>query len=580
MSICIMNIVRNLPLLNAPTLKGSNESRAISIPSKPTYERNGLSSFVNDIKSDKVSDVLVKSSNKSVYYMNDDGSFHVTKYIESNALWRIMLESNANVNVDPEEGFGIQNVFSIMFMTLILISLYRVGTSTTNSGPVNLNKKLKIENKIDTRFSDVQGIDEARNELEQIVGFLRAPEKYTKSGARIPKGAMLIGTPGTGKTLLARAIAGESSVPFIQISGSSFVELFVGMGAKRVRDLFAEARKIQPCIIFIDEIDAIGKKRSSGGVVSNDEREQTVNQLLTEMDGFNNDSKIVVVAATNRVDILDDALLRPGRFDRKINVRLPEIKGRAAILTVHSKNKKFDKSVRLSDIAKQTTGFSGADLENLMNECAIKAANDNNGVITNDIVEQTFSRIVIGEKRNQLVSMKTKRRIACHEAGHAIVGVLMPDYELLRKVSIVPRGETGGVTFFQPRNDDMKMYTREYLLSQIKVALGGHAAEELFFNKNNVSTGASGDFRQVYSVAKEMITTFGFGKIGKINVNQNNMSSEMSNSVDKEIQELVDECYSQTIELLTVHRSKLTSLTDKLIEDEIVDGRYVYDMFR
>ena len=575
-----MDIIRNLPLLNAPTIKGSEASRAHSvIPSKPVYQKDGLSSFVNDIRSDNVSDVLVKSSNRSVYYMNDDGSFHVTKYIENNALWRIMLDSHANVMVDPTEAFGVQNVFSIVFMTFLFISLFRLVTGTGN-GPINLNNKLKIETNITTRFSDVQGIDEAKNELEQIVGFLRAPEKYTQSGARIPKGAMLIGSPGTGKTLLARAIAGESSVPFIQISGSSFVELFVGMGAKRVRDLFAEARKVQPCIIFIDEIDAIGKQRSSGGFASNDEREQTVNQLLTEMDGFNKDSKIVVIAATNRVDILDKALLRPGRFDRKINVRLPEIKGRAAILTVHSKNKKFDKSVKLSDIAKQTTGFSGADLENLMNECAIKAANENDGVITSDIVEQTYSRIVIGEKSNKILSLQTKRRIACHEAGHAIVGVLMPDYELVRKVSIVPRGETGGVTFFQPRNDDMKMYTREYLLSQIKVALAGHAAEELFFNKNNVSTGASGDFTQVYSVAKEMITTFGFGNIGKINVNPNDMSTDMSNAVDKEIQEMVENCYSQTIELLTKHRLKLSSLTDKLIEEEIVDGQYVYDMFR
>ena len=352
------------------------------------------------------------------------------------------------------------------------------------------------------------------------------------------------------------------------------------MGAKRVRDLFAEARKVQPCIIFIDEIDAIGKQRSSGGFASNDEREQTVNQLLTEMDGFNKDSKIVVIAATNRVDILDKALLRPGRFDRKINVRLPAIKGRAAILTVHSKNKKFDKSVRLSDIATQTTGFSGADLENLMNECAIKAANENNGVITNDIVEQTYSRIVVGERSNKVLSTQTKRRIACHESGHAILECLCPTTNWCERVSIVPRGDTGGVTFFQPRNDDMQMYTREYLLSQIKVALAGHAAEELFYDTNNVSTGASNDFMQVYSVAREMVTTFGFGKIGKINVSQKDMSPEMSNAVDKEIQEIVDNCYSQTFELLTKHRLKLSALTDKLVEEEIVDGRYVYDMFR
>ena len=297
------------------------------------------------------------------------------------------------------------------------------------------------------------------------------------------------------------------------------------------------------------------------------------------MDGFGTESNIVVIGATNRIDILDDALLRPGRFDRKIIVRLPEVHGRTEILKVHSKNKKLDESVNLSEISRQTIGFSGADLENLMNECAIRAVNENDGIITPDIIENTYQRIVVGAKNNALVSPETKKRIACHEAGHAIVGALMPNYELVRKISIIPRGEAGGVTFFQPRSDELQMYTQQYLISQIKVALGGHAAEEIVYGKSNVSTGASSDFGQVYAIAREMITTFGFGNIGKINVKQEHLSQTTMFNIESEIKDVVSVCYSETVALLTQHIQQLNLLTNKLIEDEIVNGEFVYDIF-
>jgi cell division protease FtsH len=448
--------------------------------------------------------------------------------------------------------------------------------------PFNMSEKpTEVENEITTRFDDVQGIDNAKDELQEIVGFLRDPTQYIVSGAKIPKGALLTGKPGTGKTLLARAIAGESSVPFIQCSGSSFVEMFVGVGAKRVRDVFEMARKVQPCIVFIDEIDAIGKKRSMNGFASNDEREQTINQLLTEMDGFDNDTQIVVIAATNRADILDDALLRPGRFDRKIQVSLPDVHGREKILQVHSKNKNLAPDVDLMNVARQTTGFSGADLENLMNECAIRSVKEGTNIITPSIVEDMYQRVVVGAKGGAPMSDERKMRVAYHEGGHAIVGVLMPEYDEVRKVSIIPRGDAGGITFFQPTSDERGMYTKEYLLSQIKVALGGHAAEELMYGKENVTTGATSDFAQVYAIAREMVMTYGMSEaIGKINVQDGSLSQQTAYIVDLEVHRITDECYSEVLDILSSHKTDLEALKDILIRDEIIDGKVVYDMIK
>jgi len=545
-----------------------------------------FSDFVKGVKKNEVHDVLIKPSEGLVYYMNDDGETSFANYIPSNPFWEMLMESDANIQTDLSSSMSFGDITSIGFTILLSIALFRMFIGGMGGGgganPFNMGEKpLDVEDEITTRFDDVQGIDSAKDELQEIVGFLRDPTQYIVSGAKIPKGALLTGKPGTGKTLLARAIAGESSVPFIQCSGSSFVEMFVGVGAKRVRDVFEMARKNQPCIVFIDEIDAIGKKRSMNGFAANDEREQTINQLLTEMDGFDNDSQIVVIAATNRADILDDALLRPGRFDRKIQVGLPDVYGREKILQVHSKNKNLSPEVSLMDVARQTTGFSGADLENLMNECAIRSVKEGTNVITPPIIEDVYQRVVVGAKGGAPMSDERKKLVAYHEAGHAIIGVLMPSYDEVRKVSIIPRGDAGGVTFFQPSSDERGMYTKEYLLSQIKVALGGHAAEELMYGKDSVTTGASSDFAQVHAIAREMVTTYGMSEaVGKINVDVSALSQQTAYLVDLEVHRITDECYSEVLDILSSRKTDLVALKDILIRDEIIDGKVVYDMIK
>jgi len=545
-----------------------------------------FSDFVKGVKKNEVHDVLIQPNNGLVYYMNDDGETSFANYIPSSPFWEMIMDSDANVQMDLSSSMSFGDITSIGFTILLSIALFRMFIGGMGGGgganPFSMGEKpLDVEDEIMTRFDDVQGIDSAKDELQEIVGFLRDPTQYIVSGAKIPKGALLTGKPGTGKTLLARAIAGESSVPFIQCSGSSFVEMFVGVGAKRVRDVFEIARKNQPCIVFIDEIDAIGKKRSMNGFAANDEREQTINQLLTEMDGFDNDSQIVVIAATNRIDILDDALLRPGRFDRKIQVGLPDVYGREKILQVHSKNKNLSPEVSLMDVARQTTGFSGADLENLMNECAIRSVKEGTNIITPPIIEDVYQRVVVGAKGGTPMSDERKKLVAYHEAGHAIIGVLMPSYDEVRKVSIIPRGDAGGVTFFQPSSDERGMYTKEYLLSQIKVALGGHAAEELMYGKDNVTTGASSDFAQVCAIAREMVTTYGMSEaIGKINTDANTLSQQTAYLVDLEVHRITDECYSEVLDILSSRKTDLVALKDILIRDEIIDGKVVYDMIK
>jgi cell division protease FtsH len=560
-------------LFNAPSVKVSK---------KP--EPRLFSDFVKGVKKNQVQEVIVQPNTSLVYYLDEDGP-SVTNYVGSNPFWETLMESDADVQLDLSNSMNFADIVSVGFTLLFSIALFRMFFGGMGSGPPNpfgMNEKqMEVESEITTRFDDVQGIDNAKGELQEIVGFLRDPTQYIVSGAKIPKGALLAGKPGTGKTLLARAIAGESSVPFIQCSGSSFVEMFVGVGAKRVRDIFEIARKNQPCIVFIDEIDAIGKKRSANGFAANDEREQTINQLLTEMDGFDNDSQIVVIAATNRVDILDDALLRPGRFDRKIQVSLPDVHGREKILKVHSKNKNLAPEVDLMNVARQTTGFSGADLENLMNECAIYSVREGTNLITPSIIEDVYQRVVVGAKGGRPMSDERKKRVAYHEGGHAIIGVLMPEYDEVRKVSIIPRGDAGGVTFFQPASDELGMYTKEYLLSQIKVALGGHAAEELMYGKDNVTTGATSDFSQVYAIAREMVVNYGMSEaIGKINVQDGSLSQQTAYLVDLEVHRISDECYVDVMELLSKHKEELEELKDILIRDEIIDGKVVYDMIK
>jgi cell division protease FtsH len=553
------------------------------LPKPPVYEARRLSEFITGVKQKKVDEVVLKPNQNKVYFSENDGTLNVANFVDKPEIWKVLIDSDVDYDVDltiPFTKADIGSIFitfglSYAIITMMISQMRNAGPG----GPFNLSNtvELEVEDDIDTRFGDVQGIDSAKEELEEIVNFLRAPEKYFVSGAKIPKGALLTGKPGTGKTLLARAIAGESSVPFIQCSGSSFIEMYVGLGAKRVRDVFEVARKNEPCIVFIDEIDAIGKQRSGGGVPANDEREQTINQLLTEMDGFDNKAQIVVIAATNRVDILDEALLRPGRFDRKIQVNLPDVHGREKILEVHSKNKNLSEDVSLRNVARQTTGFSGADLANLMNEAAIRSVG--NGIITPEILENAYQRVVVGAKSRTVISSRRKIRVAYHEAGHALIGALMPEYDEVRKVSIIPRGDAGGVTFFQPMTDDVGMYTKEYLLSQIKVALGGHAAEELFYGKSKVTTGATNDFSQVYTIARQMVLNCGFSNIvGKINVDEKYISTTTMRLVDMEIKRIVDECYDEVMKLLRANKTKLEQLKDLLIEQEIVDGDVVYEM--
>ena len=572
-------------MVTLPIVNRIFSSPPIKIEKKPEYEHRIYSDFIRGVKKNEITKVEVDPNKDVVYFEEKNGTIATSYYVPSEDFWKTMSESQVDFDlIRIPNGGNLNEFISFMLITIGFFAIFRIifgANGGVGQNPFSMMKNdIDVEKQIQARFEDVQGIDSAKDELEEIVDFLREPEKFFGTGAKIPRGALLTGKPGTGKTLLARAIAGESSVPFIQCSGSSFVEMFVGVGAKRVRDVFEMARDNQPCIVFIDEIDAIGKKRSMNGFAANDEREQTINQLLTEMDGFENDTEIVVIGATNRIDILDDALLRPGRFDRKIQVSLPDVHGREEILKVHSKDKLLGAGISLRDLAKQTTGFSGADLANFMNECAIRAVRDGkDGIITPDITEDVYQRIVVGAKGSRSVSGARKARVAYHEAGHAIIGVLMQEYDEVRKVSILPRGDAGGVTYFQPSTDDVGMYTKDYLLSQIKVALGGHAAEEIVYGREHVTTGASSDFQQTFAIAREMVTTYGMSEtIGKMNINTDLISPVTSNHIDIEVHDIVENCYTEVKKLLNTYRVKLEHLKEMLVEEEIVDGSVVYGM--
>ncbi|TVU12542.1 hypothetical protein EJB05_46193, partial [Eragrostis curvula] len=453
-------------------------------------------------------------------------------------------------------------------------------------GPMDFGRsKSKFQEVPETgvTFLDVAGADQAKLELQEVVDFLKNPDKYTALGAKIPKGCLLVGPPGTGKTLLARAVAGEAGVPFFSCAASEFVELFVGVGASRVRDLFEKAKAKAPCIVFIDEIDAVGRQRGAGLGGGNDEREQTINQLLTEMDGFAGNSGVIVLAATNRPDVLDSALLRPGRFDRQVTVDRPDVAGRVRILEVHSRGKALAKDVDFDKVARRTPGFTGADLQNLMNEAAILAARR--------------MRIIAGpEKKNAVVSEEKKKLVAYHEAGHALVGALMPEYDPVAKISIIPRGQAGGLTFFAPSEERLEsgLYSRSYLENQMAVALGGRVAEEVIFGQENVTTGASSDFMQVSRVARQMVERFGFSKkIGQIAIgggggnpflgqqmaSQKDYSMATADIVDAEVRELVENAYARATQIITTHIDILHKLAQLLIEKETVDGEEFMSLF-
>jgi len=434
-------------------------------------------------------------------------------------------------------------------------------------------------------FDDVAGVNEAKQDLQEVVTFLKKPEKFTSVGARIPKGVLLVGPPGTGKTLLAKAIAGEAGVPFFSLSGSEFVEMFVGVGASRVRDLFKRAKENSPCLIFIDEIDAVGRQRGAGIGGGNDEREQTLNQLLTEMDGFEGNSGIIIIAATNRPDVLDSALMRPGRFDRQVTVDAPDIKGRLSILEVHARNKKLQEDLTLESIARRTPGFTGADLANLLNEAAILTARRRKDSISISEIDDSVDRIVAGMEGSPLTDGRSKRLIAYHEVGHALIGSLVKAHDPVQKVTVIPRGQAKGLTWFTP-DDEQTFVSRAQLKARIMGALGGRAAEDVVFGKGEITTGAGGDFQQVASMARQMVTRFGMSNLGPIALESGNQEvfvgrdlmtrSEVSDSISKQIYEsvrvMVNECYKETYSIISKNREAMDKIVDLLIEKETLDG--------
>ena len=504
-------------------------------------------------------------------------------------------ESGADITVKkmPESnqlaghiGTGIIILFAIITLGVMIKAIQAGGSQAMSFG--KSKAKMLLDSKVKTTFNDVAGIDEEKKELEEIVDFLKNGEKYMKLGAKIPKGVLLVGPPGTGKTLMAKAVAGEASVPFFSISGSDFVEMFVGVGASCVRDLFEQAKKHQPCIIFIDEIDAVGRQRGAGLGGGHDEREQTLNQLLVEMDGFDVNTNIIVIAATNRPDILDNALLRPGRFDRQIYINAPDVKGREQILEVHAKNKKLDKDVDLKILAKRTPGFTGADLRNLLNESALLAARNNESKITMEDVDKSIDRVVAGvEKRSKVMTDADKELTSYHEVGHALIDKLLPDANELHKVSIIPRGMALGVTWTRPKDETVHV-SKAKLLAKIAVSLGGRAAEEIVYGKENVSTGASQDLKNVTDMARKMVTAWGmseklgnmaYGKnqenvfMGRDFGHQRDYSEQVAYEIDQEIKRIVDERYELAKRLLSENRDMLERISKELLEKETIDEK-------
>ena len=482
---------------------------------------------------------------------------------------------------------------NLLFPLLLIGSLIFLARRNSNmpGGPgqaMQFGKskaKFMMEAETGVMFDDVAGVTEAKQELEEVVTFLKQPERFTSVGAQIPRGLLLVGPPGTGKTLLAKAIAGEAGVPFFALSGSEFVEMFVGVGASRVRDLFKKAKENSPCLIFIDEIDAVGRQRGAGVGGGNDEREQTLNQLLTEMDGFEGNNGIIIIAATNRPDVLDSALLRPGRFDRQVTVDAPDIKGRLAILAVHSKNKKLDGELSLESIARRTPGFTGADLANLMNEAAILTARRRKESIGLSEIDDAVDRIIAGMEGRPLTDGRSKRLIAYHEVGHALIGTLVKAHDPVQKVTLVPRGQAQGLTWFSP-DEEQTLVTRAQLKARIMGALGGRAAEDVVFGSQEITTGAGSDIQQVASMARNMVTRLGMSDLGPVALegggqevflgrdlmSRSEISESISQQVDTQVRSMVKRCYEETVALVAANREAMDQLVELLIEKETMDG--------
>jgi cell division protease FtsH len=508
-----------------------------------------------------------------------------------------LKEYNINFDAHPVENnnFLLNIAINLILPIGFIISLFYLFQNSENfpggtgSSPMNLGKSTaRFERRPDTgvKFDDIAGIDEAKAEFEEIVSFLKYPEKYKIVGAKIPKGILLVGPPGTGKTLLAKAIANEADVPFFSVAGSEFVEMFIGIGAARVRDLFKKASENAPCIVFIDEIDAVGRERGAGVGGGNDEREQTLNQLLTEMDGFKENKGVIVVGATNRVDILDSALLRPGRFDRQITVNLPDRLGRVGILKVHARNKPLSDDVSLVQLANRTPGFSGADLANLLNEAAILATRYKKSVITKNEVNEAADRIIGGIVGTPMEKTKNKRLVAYHEVGHAIAGTVLKSHDEVEKITLTPRGGAKGLTWFTPE-EDQSLLSRSELLARIITTLGGRAAEQVVFGNPEVTTGASNDLQQVTNLARQMVTRFGMSSIGPIaledeNTNQvflgggvlqgTEYAENIADRIDEQVSKIINYCEQKAIEIITDNRIIVDLIVEKLLDLETIEG--------
>jgi cell division protease FtsH len=569
-----------------------------------TEETWRYSQFIQEVQNNRIDKVVITSDRTRAKVTAQDGKKVVVNLPNDPELLNILTDHRVNIEVSPQgdEGFWFKALSSLFFPVLLLVGLVfllRRAQNGPGSQAMNFGKskaRVQMEPQTQVTFGDVAGIEQAKLELSEVVDFLKNADRFTAVGAKIPKGVLLVGPPGTGKTLLAKAVAGEAGVPFFSISGSEFVEMFVGVGASRVRDLFEQAKSNAPCIVFIDEIDAVGRQRGAGLGGGNDEREQTLNQLLTEMDGFEGNTGIIIIAATNRPDVLDAALLRPGRFDRQVVVDRPDYAGRREILNVHARGKTLAKDVDLDKIARRTPGFTGADLANLLNEAAILAARRNLTEISMDEINDAIDRVLAGpEKKDRVMSEKRKTLVAYHEAGHALVGALMPDYDPVQKISIIPRGRAGGLTWFTPSEErmDSGLYSRSYLQNQMAVALGGRIAEEIVFGEEEVTTGASNDLQQVARVARQMVTRFGMSdRLGPVALGrqQGNMflgrdimaerdfSEETAAAIDDEVRNLVEQAYGRAKEVLVSNREVLDKLSQILIEKETVDADELQDL--
>ncbi len=563
------------------------------------------SRFIQEVEQGRVEKVSLSADRSTALVTPKyDPNKRLVTLVNDPDLINALTSKGVDISVLPQtdEGFWFKALSSLFFPVLLLVGLFfllRRAQSGPGSQAMNFGKskaRVQMEPQTQVTFGDVAGIDQAKLELNEVVDFLKNADRFTAVGAKIPKGVLLVGPPGTGKTLLARAVAGEAGVPFFSISGSEFVEMFVGVGASRVRDLFEQAKSNAPCIVFIDEIDAVGRQRGAGLGGGNDEREQTLNQLLTEMDGFEGNTGIIIIAATNRPDVLDAALLRPGRFDRQVVVDRPDYSGRSEILKVHARGKTLAKDVDLDKIARRTPGFTGADLSNLLNEAAILAARRNLTEISMDEINDAIDRVLAGpEKKDRVMSEKRKTLVAYHEAGHALVGALMPDYDPVQKISIIPRGRAGGLTWFTPSEDrmDTGLYSRAYLENQMAVALGGRIAEELIFGEEEVTTGASNDLQQVARVARQMITRFGMSDrlgpvalgrqqgnmfLGRDIMSERDFSEETAAAIDEEVRKLVDVAYTRAKEVLVGNRHILDQLAQMLVDKETVDAEELQEI--